>query len=201
MSVPLEVGHTTVSRWLDNETLPTSMENCLRIAKACGVAPQDVFELVGKPEFAELLGHYQMTTPTIGQVYGNPACKDLAERFDVLLRLGWQDRLEDEIGKLEAYWRFAREPFQRLAEQCGAEAAFLVMSCDDHGQVILYVHRITPNEAQRILDETPQGWQRRSHTDKKVNLTLCLQTSKKLADDAIELHLRGWAGTVQTLLS
>ncbi len=193
------VDHSTISRWLDAEKQqPTSMENCLRIAKACAVTPETVFRIVGKEEFGPLLRHYAASDRTSEEIYGNPLYNQLVQRFDRLLRLGWSTQLDQELQRLERYWSFMDSPFRTMAQEFGAEAAFLALGRSDVGQTVLCAFNIDHKEALGILGDPPQGWRKVDHRSDDLDLSCCIKGGE-FQESGVSLHLRSWAISLQSL--
>ena len=89
------VQQSTVSRWKNSKT-PPSFESCLRIARAMGKSPIEIFEAVGRSEFIDLFKYF----------FPNAAASNTAPR---------PKKLRDAVARLESLHELNPRAFQSVA--------------------------------------------------------------------------------------
>lgn len=200
----LGVDNTTVFRWMSNKDgQPTSMDKCLRLARACDVDPREVFELAGRlDEFGPLLDFYGGRITTLQELFaGDPPKGSLLMRAERLMKRGWQGQLEAKLGELESFWEIHRQGFKTLAEGRG-DAAFLMLQHSRIGNDILYLWNCREEEAGEISATAgAPEWKSFRHSGEGLNVVLYLRRASVGEESGeIEVMLASWWATFKSLL-
>lgn len=125
-----------------------SVEFLLRCALATGTPPAKLFDLAGKHDLAQ---RFSSAFPAEGEKKQDP----LLARASLLLGKGFGRRLEERLKATEERLARFEAGFASLAESTGAEAGFAAV----RGRVAA-LWRLAAEEAQPVLQEHPEGWQR-----------------------------------------
>ncbi|HSR52824.1 MAG TPA: helix-turn-helix transcriptional regulator [Acidobacteriota bacterium] len=204
IALKLGVDNATVARWMSaREVQPTSMEKCLRIARACRVDPREIFAMVGLlDEFGPLWDYYHGRIPTILEFYpSEPQRGQLMERADQLLRRGWERRFQAKLKELESYWEVNRGAFESLVQSLEVEAAFLLMKHPGSESDVLYRYKCTSQQARRAGSSDLSSWDHFEHEKGNLSLVLHLKSPAHLESTVIEVILAGWHASFRALFS
>ncbi|MEE8586310.1 MAG: hypothetical protein V3T83_15805 [Acidobacteriota bacterium] len=206
IAAQLGVEHTSVARWLSGRSGPTpSMDSCLRIARACGADPVEVFQLAGPKAqgFAELYEFYRLSPSSAADFHARePLLGDLVQRLEKLFRRGMSGHLDQALSQLESTWEIRRTDFELILDDCRASAGCLIVDHPGLDGDVFYQWNVRPSAVEQLCGgQKPPGWSGFAEEHFGLRLRFYLKDAREPDPDGIQATLKLWAFGMQRSLN